>query len=58
MAGTILVTVDSLRADARSRAETPTLDRLTDRGAGFEQAYAHGNWTPFSFPSEIGRAHV
>jgi len=58
VAGTILVTVDSLRADARSRAETPTLDRLTDRGTEFEQAYAHGNWTPFSFPSILGGSHV
>ena len=58
VAGTILVTVDSLRADARSRAETPTLDRLADRGTEFEHAYAHGNWTPFSFPSILGGSHV
>jgi arylsulfatase A-like enzyme len=58
VAGTLLVTVDSLRADARSRAETPTLDRLAQRGTEFEQAYAHGNWTPFSFPSILGGSHV
>ena len=58
VAGTLLVTVDSLRADARSRAETPTLDRLAERGTEFEQAYAHGNWTPFSFPSILGGGHV
>jgi arylsulfatase A-like enzyme len=58
VAGTILVTVDSLRADAQSRAETPALDRLADRGTEFEQAYAHGNWTPFSFPSILGGSHV
>jgi len=58
VAGTILVTVDSLRADAQSRAETPTLDRLAERGTEFEHAYAHGNWTPFSFPSILGGSHV
>ena len=58
VAGTLLVTVDSLRADARDRAETPTLDRLADRGTDFEHAFAHGNWTPFSFPSILGGSHV
>ncbi|MDL0124855.1 sulfatase-like hydrolase/transferase [Halobacterium salinarum] len=57
-AGTVLVTVDSLRADARSRVETPTLDALADSGTVFERAYAHGNWTPFSFPSVLGDSHV
>jgi len=50
----VLVTVDSLRADAlgATGAETPTpeFDRLADEGTLFENAFAHGNWTPFSFP--------
>ncbi|MFB6218327.1 MAG: sulfatase [Halobacteriaceae archaeon] len=45
----VLVTVDSLRADALGDA--PVVRGLADRGVGFERAFAHGNWTPFSFPS-------
>ncbi|WP_101294053.1 sulfatase [Halegenticoccus soli] len=51
----VLVTVDSLRADAVDASPagdlTPTLGRLAADGLAFENAFAHGNWTPFSFPS-------
>ncbi|WP_224332639.1 sulfatase [Haloprofundus halobius] len=50
----VLVTVDSLRADAISpydaERHTPVLQGLADRGTVFEHAFATGNWTPFSFP--------
>jgi arylsulfatase A-like enzyme len=48
----VLVTVDSLRADALG--SMPTVRELAERGARFERAFAHGNWTPFSFPSLLG----
>ena len=55
LTGTVLITIDSLRADALSGAgaseHAPTLTGLRDRGTVFENAFAHGNWTPFSFPS-------
>jgi arylsulfatase A-like enzyme len=51
----VLVTVDSLRSDAIApyggEYDTPTFSALADRGAVFENAFAHGNWTPMSFPS-------
>ena len=51
----VLVTVDSLRADAVGTYDddrhTPVLDGLADRGTTFDNAFANGNWTPFSFPS-------
>ena len=51
----VLVTVDSLRADAVGAYDddrhTPVLDGLADRGTTFDHAFATGNWTPFSFPS-------
>ncbi|MFD1598599.1 sulfatase [Halobellus rarus] len=58
----VLVTVDSLRADAigaydRSR-HTPVMDDLADRGTVFERAFATGNWTPFSFPSMLASRPV
>ncbi|MFC7154963.1 sulfatase-like hydrolase/transferase [Halomarina halobia] len=53
---TLLVTVDSLRADAL--AAMPTVSALAREGAHFTRAYAHGNWTPFSFPSVLGSDHV
>ncbi|WP_224447646.1 sulfatase [Haloprofundus salilacus] len=50
----VLVTVDSLRADAVSpydgERHTPVLQELADEGTVFEHAFATGNWTPFSFP--------
>jgi arylsulfatase A-like enzyme len=51
----VLVTVDSLRADAvgvtADDQRTPEMGRLAESGVVFENAFAHGNWTPFSFPS-------
>ncbi|MFB6130675.1 MAG: sulfatase [Salinigranum sp.] len=47
-AGVVLVTVDSLRADVVGRECSPTIQGLADRGTVFENAFAHGNWTPFS----------
>ncbi|HMB50012.1 MAG TPA: sulfatase-like hydrolase/transferase [Natronoarchaeum rubrum] len=55
---TVLFTVDSLRADALDAADVPTMDRLGEHGTVFENAFAHGNWTPFSFPSVLGSDHV
>lgn len=53
---TVLFTVDSLRADALPKdGEIADLER---RGTTFENAFAHGNWTPFSFPSILGGDHV
>ncbi|QLG61226.1 sulfatase [Halorarum salinum] len=46
----LLVTVDSLRADALGGARTPVVDELAAGGTTFENAFATGNWTPFSFP--------
>ena len=58
----VLVTVDSLRADAigpyDSGRHTPVMDSLADRGAVFNRAFATGNWTPFSFPSILASQPV
>ncbi|MUV87329.1 sulfatase-like hydrolase/transferase [Natronomonas sp. CBA1123] len=58
----VLVTVDSLRADAIApyddERHTPVLDSLADRGTVFENAFATGNWTPFSFPSILSSRPV
>jgi uncharacterized sulfatase len=54
----VLITVDSLRADALGEAVAPTLDGLAEDGVVFENAVAHGNWTPFSFPSIHGSRPV
>jgi arylsulfatase A-like enzyme len=58
----VLVTVDSLRADAISHTadgrRTPEIGRLAESGTVFENAFAHGNWTPFSFPSVLGSRPV
>jgi len=58
----VLVTVDSLRADAvgayDSDRHTPVLDGLADRGTTFDRAFANGNWTPFSFPSTMASRPV
>ncbi|MFB6297076.1 MAG: sulfatase [Salinirussus sp.] len=56
--GVVLVTVDSLRADALGAGVAPTLEGLADRGVSFRNAFAHGNWTPFSFPAVLGTDHV
>ena len=62
VSNTVLITVDSLRADAISPygevGQTPTLASLADRGTVFENAFATGNWTPFSFPSMLASRPV
>ena len=58
----VLVTVDSLRADAIGAYDgdrrTPVMDRLAEGGTVFERAFATGNWTPFSFPSILASRPV
>jgi arylsulfatase A-like enzyme len=58
----VLITVDSLRADAISpydqNRHTPVMESLADRGTVFEHAFATGNWTPFSFPSLLASRPV
>jgi arylsulfatase A-like enzyme len=58
----LLVTVDSLRTDAvepyGSAYDTPTLSAVAERGVVFENAFAHGNWTPMSFPSILASRPV
>ncbi|GGL68484.1 sulfatase [Halocalculus aciditolerans] len=58
----VLVTVDSLRADAVGAYDadrhTPVIDGLAERGTVFENAFANGNWTPFSFPSILASRPV
>ncbi|RLM56643.1 sulfatase [Halobellus sp. Atlit-31R] len=58
----VLVTVDSLRADALgtydSSRHTPVIDGLAERGTVFDRAFATGNWTPFSFPSILASRPV
>jgi arylsulfatase A-like enzyme len=53
---TVLFTVDSLRADALP--DDGVAAALGERGTVFENAFAHGNWTPFSFPSVLGAKRV
>ncbi|MEF8777395.1 MAG: sulfatase [Natronomonas sp.] len=58
----VLITVDSLRADAVGAYDderyTPVIDSLAERGTVYEQAFATGNWTPFSFPSILASRPV
>ncbi|KOX95678.1 MULTISPECIES: sulfatase-like hydrolase/transferase [Halorubrum] len=58
----VLVTVDSLRADAVSpydaERRSPVIDDLADRGTVFDRAFATGNWTPFSFPAILASEPV
>ncbi|MGM0447721.1 MAG: sulfatase-like hydrolase/transferase [Methanobacteriota archaeon] len=58
----VLVTVDSLRADAVSpydpERRSPVIDGLADGGTVFARAFATGNWTPFSFPSILASEPV
>ncbi|TKX73901.1 sulfatase [Halorubrum sp. GN11_10-6_MGM] len=58
----VLVTVDSLRADAVSPYDaarrSPVIDDLADGGTVFDRAFATGNWTPFSFPSILASEPV
>lgn len=58
----VLVTVDSLRADAlgtyNDEWNTPVMDSLAESGTVFDRAFATGNWTPFSFPSILASRPV
>ena len=57
----ILITVDSLRADAVDLDPdglTPTMARLATDGTLCTNAFAGGNWTPFSFPSILASSPV
>ncbi|RJT07972.1 sulfatase [Halococcus sp. IIIV-5B] len=58
----VLVTVDSLRADAlgayNDEWNTPVMDSLAESGTVFDRALATGNWTPFSFPSILASKSV
>ncbi|MFW6002889.1 MAG: sulfatase [Halanaeroarchaeum sp.] len=58
--GVLLITVDSLRADAvgGESSHSPNIDALAESGTTFEHAFASGNWTPFSFPSILGSKPV
>ena len=62
LAGTVLITVDSLRADAvfgpTGEEIAPTLSTLARRGTAFTDAVAPGNWTPFSFPGILASRTV
>jgi len=58
----VLVTVDSLRSDIISHnaddRRTPEIGSLAESGTVFENAFAHGNWTPFSFPGILASQPV
>ncbi|MEF8808604.1 sulfatase [Natronomonas sp.] len=58
----VLVTVDSLRADATAAYDesrhTPVIEELAEGGTVFEHAFATGNWTPFSFPGILASRPV
>ncbi|MDZ5810851.1 sulfatase [Halorubrum sp. AD140] len=58
----VLVTIDSLRADAIAPYDadriSPVIADLAGDGAVFDRAFATGNWTPFSFPSILASEPV
>ena len=58
----VLVTIDSLRADAIAPYDderiSPVLAELADDGTVFDRSFATGNWTPFSFPSILASEPV
>ena len=58
----VLVTIDSLRADAVAPYDadriSPVLADLAGDGTVFDRAFATGNWTPFSFPSILASEPV
>jgi len=58
----LLVTIDSLRADAIGPYDddrhSPVLSELAADGTVFDQSFATGNWTPFSFPSILASEPV
>ena len=47
----VLVVIDTLRADAVERADTPVLDGLAARGQRAETAWASSTWTVPSMTS-------
>ncbi|MDY6764863.1 MAG: sulfatase-like hydrolase/transferase, partial [Halobacteria archaeon] len=55
---TILITVDSLRADSVLRSYTPAINEVAERGTVFENAFSYSHWTPFSFPSILSPKSV
>jgi len=58
----VLVTIDSLRADAIAPYDadriSPVLADLAADGTVFDRSFATGNWTPFSFPSILASEPV
>lgn len=58
----ILITVDSFRADSFQalfeRSHPTGLEYIRSTGTVFENAFTHGNWTPFAFPSIMSSKHV
>ncbi|GAB7008714.1 sulfatase-like hydrolase/transferase [Halorubrum trueperi] len=58
----VLVTIDSLRADAIAPYDvdrhSPVIQELADGGTVFDRSFATGNWTPFSFPSILASEPV
>src|SRR6056297_586472 len=63
MQDTLLVTIDSLRADhvghlGYERDTTPNIDELADRGVTFSNAFAHACSTRPSFPSILTSAYA
>lgn len=58
----VIICIDTLRADhvsayGYSRTTTPFIDELAKRGARFETAYAHSNWTVPSTASLLTSLH-
>lgn len=63
MQNTVLITVDSLRADrinhlGYSEDTTPTIDRLAKKGATFTNTFAHACSTRPSFPSILSSVYA
>lgn len=54
----VLVVVDTLRADAVAKAETPWLDALAEEGARVPHAWSPSTWTAPSTLSLMMGAHV
>lgn len=54
----VLIVIDTLRADALERAETPVLDGLAARGVSAEMAWGSATWTVPSVISMFTGAHV
>ena len=41
----LLIVIDTLRADALARAQTPNLDQISQQGDAVERAWSAGTWT-------------